>query len=131
MVRHDEASPWRYPPNCEFLYDERLRTEYERGLVPEPGPMPDLAPLITMVRRGATSLHGPPPAALPAPVPHADLRRAITEGVPELPADLGPALVRARAGYPGQETAAPSGAAARACADALVRGLRAVAGQPS
>ncbi|MFJ4472966.1 DUF4111 domain-containing protein [Streptomyces sp. NPDC089424] len=135
--------------------------------------MPDLAPLITMVRQGDTPLHGPPPAALPAPVPHADLRRAIVEGDPELLADLGPdtrnvlltlariwvtlatgairskdaaadwaperlapahrpSLAWARAGYLGQETgAAPSGAAARACADALVRGLRAVADQPS
>ncbi|MFJ4472967.1 nucleotidyltransferase domain-containing protein [Streptomyces sp. NPDC089424] len=36
VVRHDAVSPWRHPPNCEFLYGERLRAEYERGVVPGP-----------------------------------------------------------------------------------------------
>lgn len=89
VVRRDEVHPWRYPPNCEFLYGEWLRDEYERGLVPAPAPMPDLAPLLTMVLQGDAPLYGPPPAALLAPVPHADLRRAIVAGVPELMADLG------------------------------------------
>ncbi|GEC08690.1 nucleotidyltransferase [Streptomyces spinoverrucosus] len=89
VVRHDEVNPWRYPPNCEFLYGEWLREEYERGLVPAPAPMPDLAPLLTMVLQGDAPLYGPPPATLLAPVPRADLRRAIVAGVPELMADLG------------------------------------------
>lgn len=73
---------------CEFLYGEWLRDEYERGTLPGPEPMPDLAPLLTMVLLADAPLHGPPPADLLAPVPPADLRRAITAGVPELLAEL-------------------------------------------
>ncbi|MFJ5264314.1 aminoglycoside adenylyltransferase domain-containing protein [Streptomyces sp. NPDC088387] len=89
VVRHRAVRPWRYPPACEFLYGEWLREEYERGYVPVPGPMPDLAPLITMARDGDTSLYGPSPRELLDAVPPADLRRAIAAGVPELLAELG------------------------------------------
>ncbi|MFJ6657643.1 aminoglycoside adenylyltransferase family protein [Streptomyces sp. NPDC091377] len=88
VVVRGEISPWRYPPRCEFLYGEWLREEYERGYVPRPEPMPDLAPLIVMTRDGDTSLYGPPPAALLPEVPHADLRRAIVAGVPDLMAEV-------------------------------------------
>jgi predicted nucleotidyltransferase len=88
VVVQDDVRPWRYPPNCEFLYGEWLRDDYERGLVPGPHPMPDLAPLLTMTLRGDAPLYGPPPAELLDPVPHADLRRAVVEGVPQLMADL-------------------------------------------
>ncbi|WP_130796799.1 aminoglycoside adenylyltransferase family protein [Streptomyces otsuchiensis] len=89
LVVQSEVRPWRYPPRCEFQYGEWLREAYERGEVPEPGPSPDLAPLITMVLGAATPLAGPPPAQVLAPVPQADLLRAITEGVPELLAEVG------------------------------------------
>jgi hypothetical protein len=57
-------------------------------MTPSPVPSPDLAPLITMVLQANHPLFGPPPADLLDPVPHADLRRAIAEGVPGLLADL-------------------------------------------
>ncbi|MFF5478982.1 aminoglycoside adenylyltransferase family protein [Streptomyces sp. NPDC012935] len=88
LVVQDDVRPWRYPPTCEFLYGEWLRDEYERGFVPGPEPMPDLAPLLTMVLLADAPLHGPSPADLLAPVPPADLRRAITAGVPDLLAEL-------------------------------------------
>jgi predicted nucleotidyltransferase len=84
VVVQDEVRPWRYPPVCDFLYGEWLREEYERGVLPEPEPSPDLAPLLTMTLAGETVLYGPPPAQLLAPVPLADLRRAIVAGVPQL-----------------------------------------------
>lgn len=89
VVQQDAVRPWRYPPTCDFLYGEWLRDEYERGMLPEPEPSPDLAPLLTMTLDGNTVLHGPPPARLLDPVPPADLRRAVVEGVPQLIADLG------------------------------------------
>lgn len=88
VVVQDDVRPWRYPPTCDFLYGEWLRVAYERGFVPGPEPMPDLAPLLTMVMLADAPLHGPPPADLLAPVPPADLRRAITAGVPDLLAEL-------------------------------------------
>jgi predicted nucleotidyltransferase len=88
VVAQGDVRPWRYPPRCEFLYGEWLREEFERGEVPAPAVMPDLAPLISMVLLGDAPLFGPPPAQLLDPVPHEDLRRAIVAGVPELLADL-------------------------------------------
>lgn len=88
VVVQGDVRPWRYPPTCEFLYGEWLRQEYERGLVPGPAPMPDLAPLLTMALRGDAPLYGPPPAELLDPVPHEDLRRAVLAGVPELVDEL-------------------------------------------
>ncbi|CAL9549534.1 aminoglycoside adenylyltransferase family protein [Streptomyces sp. enrichment culture] len=88
VVVHGDVRPWRYPPRREYLYGEWLRDAYERGAVPEPEDDPDLAPLLTMVLRADAPLYGPPPATLLDPVPHGDLRRAITAGVPELLAEL-------------------------------------------
>ncbi|MGX1560506.1 aminoglycoside adenylyltransferase family protein [Streptomyces sp. NPDC055506] len=88
VVVRDDVRPWRYPPICDFLYGDWLREEYERGVVPGREPSPDLAPLLTMVLLADAPLHGPPPAELLDPVPHADLRRAVVAGVPDLMAEL-------------------------------------------
>lgn len=88
VVAQHDVRPWRYPPRCEFLYGEWLRDDYERGVVPEPAVVPDLAPILTMTLHGDTALLGPPPAEVLAPVPHEDLRRAIVAGVPDLLADV-------------------------------------------
>nr|WP_235787147.1 aminoglycoside adenylyltransferase family protein [Streptomyces mutabilis] len=90
VVVHGDIRPWRYPPRRDYLYGEWLRAAHERGHVPGPEDDPDLAPLLTMVLRADTPLHGPPPAALLDPVPHTDLRRAIVAGLPELTAELEP-----------------------------------------
>ncbi|MFB6845890.1 aminoglycoside adenylyltransferase family protein [Streptomyces sp. NPDC056373] len=88
VVVQDAVRPWRYPPSCEFLYGEWLRQDFERGVTPDPGPNPDLAPVLTMVLLADAPLLGPPPAELLDPVPAADLRRAIVAGVPELTEEL-------------------------------------------
>ncbi|MCX4755443.1 aminoglycoside adenylyltransferase family protein [Kitasatospora purpeofusca] len=88
VVVQSEVRPWRYPPVCDFLYGEWLRADYEAGSVPRPEPMPDLALLITMVLAGDRPLAGPPPARVLDPVPHADLVRASTAGLPGLLDDL-------------------------------------------
>lgn len=88
VVVRSEVRPWRYPPTGDFLYGEWLRAGYEAGEVPQPGPMPDLALPITMVRAGDRPLTGPRPAEVLAPVPQADLVRASVAGVPGLLDDL-------------------------------------------
>jgi streptomycin 3"-adenylyltransferase len=90
IVDAAEVRPWHYPPRGELLYGEWLRDAFERGEVPPPQPMPDLAVLVTMARRGDHPLLGPPPAELLDPVPAADLRRSIVAGIPGLLADLEP-----------------------------------------
>ena len=92
IVVASEIRPWRYPPRAEFQYGEWLRDAYESGITPEPGPSPDLAPLVAMTLAGAAAgqqpLLGPPATDVFDPVPAADLRRAILAGVPGLLADL-------------------------------------------
>ncbi|MGW2762448.1 aminoglycoside adenylyltransferase domain-containing protein [Streptomyces sp. NPDC001275] len=79
-----EMRPWRYPPTADFLYGEWLRDEFEVSGPPQPGPMPDLALLLTMVLAGNHPLTGPPPAEVLDHVPSGDLARAGVAGIPGL-----------------------------------------------
>ena len=91
MAVESEVRPWRYPAQLDLQYGDWLRREFERGdLPPWPTPSPDLAVLITIVRLGARTLFGPPPADVLDPVPRADLDRAMLDGIPDLLADLEP-----------------------------------------
>lgn len=87
VVRNDLV-PWTYPPRCDFLYGEWLRTEFGDGMVPEPHPNPDLAVLVTTLQQRSLTLRGPGPADLLEPVPPADLRRSLRDSLPPLLDDL-------------------------------------------
>ncbi|MFP8964543.1 aminoglycoside adenylyltransferase family protein [Streptomyces nanhaiensis] len=88
VVVQSEIRPWRFPPTGDFLYGEWLRDAFEAGGVPRPEPMPDLALLLTAVLAGDRPLIGPRPARVIDPVPHEDLVRASTAGIPGLLDDL-------------------------------------------
>ncbi|SDK87386.1 aminoglycoside adenylyltransferase family protein [Streptomyces indicus] len=88
VVVQSAVRPWTYPPVCDFLYGEWLRTAYEQGEVPQPAELPDLAVLLTMALAGDRTLSGPPLASVLDPVPWADVVAASTAGVPGLLADL-------------------------------------------
>ncbi|MER8006597.1 aminoglycoside adenylyltransferase family protein [Streptomyces sp. NPDC094149] len=88
VVVQCEVRPWRYPPNCDFLFGEWRREEYEAGEVPLPEAMPDLALLIATTLIGDHPLTGPRPAQILDPVPQADLVRASLAGIPNLLGDL-------------------------------------------
>jgi predicted nucleotidyltransferase len=88
LVQHSQLRPWHPAPIVELVYGEWLRVPLERGEIPEPAPMSDLAPEVTLVLAGNRALFGPPPAELIDPVPQRDLRRAVTAGIPRLVADL-------------------------------------------
>ena len=85
---HDDVRPWRYPPVMDLQYGQWLRAEYEAGLLPGREPSPDLATLLTMALAASRPLRGPALAEVLDPVPAADLRRAMTDGLPSLLADL-------------------------------------------
>ncbi|MBN3928594.1 DUF4111 domain-containing protein [Streptomyces verrucosisporus] len=88
VVVQSEIRPWRFPPTGDFLYGEWLRDAFEAGEVPHPEPAPDLALLLTTVLAGDRPLIGPPPARVIDPVPHRDLARASTAGIPDLLEEL-------------------------------------------
>jgi len=83
-----DVVPWTYPPMCDLLYGEWRREEFLAGRLPERHPNPDVAVLVTTSRQHAVALVGPPPQDVLAPVPPADLRRAIQDSLPPLLDDL-------------------------------------------
>ena len=89
IVAQADVRPWDYPPRLDFLYGDWFRTEFAAGnLAPWESPNPDLALAITQVMHADRPLFGPPPAQLLDPVPAADVRRAMLDGIPGLRGDL-------------------------------------------
>jgi len=88
VVNWHDVVPWRYPPKQEFLYGEWLRDLFEAGEIPAPVYNPDLAVLLAQVRNSGISLYGPEAAAVLAPVPLSDIRKAIRDSLPGLIAGL-------------------------------------------
>jgi predicted nucleotidyltransferase len=89
IVSQPEIRPWRYPPKMELQYGEWLRDAFLSGAIePKPAESPDLGVLITMALQSGRALIGPAPADVLDAVPHADLVRAMVDGVPSLLVDL-------------------------------------------
>jgi streptomycin 3"-adenylyltransferase len=89
IVARPDVVPWRYPPRIDFQYGEWLRDQFERGeLDPETPTSADLAILLTSVLAASRPLIGPPAAEVLSPVPSADFRRAMTDELEPLLADL-------------------------------------------
>lgn len=88
VVLQEMVKPWRPHQEREFQYGERLRGDYEAGLVPEPQPDHDLAPLSATVLTASVALVGPPAQEVIDPVPHEELVTSMREAVPSLLADL-------------------------------------------
>ena len=88
VVVRSDVVPWRYPPRQAFQYGEWEREAYLTGFVPAPRPEADLAVLLTIAVARGVALAGPPISALLAPVPAADLRRALVDLIPRLDGDL-------------------------------------------
>jgi streptomycin 3"-adenylyltransferase len=84
-----DLKPWRSPPRTDFQYGEWLREDFDAGrFAPSDPNNPDLAVLVTMVRRRGVPRFGPPADELLDPVPPGDLVTAMVAGVDSLLADL-------------------------------------------
>lgn len=91
IVVQSDARPWHFPPKLDFQYGDWFRPEFGRGeLAPWSSPNPDLAIVLAVVLRAGEPLLGPPPTELLDPIPAADLKRAMLDGIPDLLADLEP-----------------------------------------
>jgi predicted nucleotidyltransferase len=85
VVVQSDVRPWHYPPRLDLQYGDWWRAEFERGNVaPWESPNPDLAILLEMALQANHPLFGPPPAQVLDPIPSADLRRAMLDGIPAL-----------------------------------------------
>jgi predicted nucleotidyltransferase len=84
IVVQSDVRPWRYPPPMDFQYGDWWRAEFERGELPWKSPNPDLALGLEMVLQANCPLFGPPPAQVFGPIPPADFRRAMLDGIPDL-----------------------------------------------
>lgn len=84
-----DVRPWRYPPPIDFQYGEWLRDRFERGeLEPERPTNPDLTIVLQAALHASRALVGSPAAEVLDPIPPADLRRAMTDELDSLLADL-------------------------------------------
>jgi streptomycin 3"-adenylyltransferase len=72
----------------DFQYGDWWRAEFERGDEPWESPNPDLAIQLEMALQADHPLFGPPPTEVLDPIPSADVRRAMVDGIPGLLADL-------------------------------------------
>jgi len=89
IVVQADVRPWRYPPRLDFMYGDWWRGDFEAGnLAPWESPNPDLAITLSQVLAADRPLLGPPPGDLLDPIPDADLRRAMLDGIPSRLADL-------------------------------------------
>ncbi len=81
VVLRDEVVPWRYPPLRELQFGEWLRDELEAGCIQPAILDPDLAVLLTQVRRNSVTLIGGPASELFDPVPRNDLAKAFSDAL--------------------------------------------------
>jgi aminoglycoside 9-adenylyltransferase len=84
VINFSDVVPWRYPPKSELVYGEWLREGFEENRIPEPEPDPDLAIILTKVRKNSIPMLGPIAPELLDPVPIEELRLAIAESLPRL-----------------------------------------------
>jgi predicted nucleotidyltransferase len=89
IVVAGDVRPWRYPSSLDFQYGDWWRREFERGdVTPWESPNPDLTLQLEMAHQADHPLFGPPPAEVLDPIPPADVRRAMLDGIPALLSDL-------------------------------------------
>ncbi len=88
VVNLSDVVPWRYPPRYELVYGEWLRAEFEADRIPPPALDPDLAVVLTKVRKNSFAMLGPNARELFDPIPIEDLHRAIAESMPKLIGEL-------------------------------------------
>ena len=89
IVVEADIRPWRYPPPLDFQYGDWWRREFEQGeLTPWESPNPDLTLLLEVALQADHPLFGPRPRSVLDPVPPADIRRAMLDGIPALLSDL-------------------------------------------
>lgn len=69
--------PWVYPPKRELQLGEWFRKDIESGSFESPKADPDLAILITKIRKSSIALHGPSAMEIFDEVPEADLKKAL------------------------------------------------------
>ncbi|MGF1576829.1 MAG: aminoglycoside adenylyltransferase family protein [Cyanophyceae cyanobacterium] len=84
VINLADVVPWRYPPKPELVYGEWLRKDFEENRVPKPEPDPDLAIVLTKVRKNSISILGSDAHQLLDPVPTEHLKLAISESLPGL-----------------------------------------------
>jgi hypothetical protein len=88
VVVQDQVSPWRYPPEADFVYGDWLVDSLAEPPVTGPAATPNLAVEITQVLQADMVLTGPPANEVLEAVPPEDLARACRDSIPALLADL-------------------------------------------
>ncbi len=84
VINQKDVIPWQFPPKFEFMYGEWLREQFEKGDIPGSTIDPDLALLLAQLERNSINLFGPRAGEVLAPIPSADIQRAMRDSLPGL-----------------------------------------------
>ncbi|MGO3742686.1 aminoglycoside adenylyltransferase family protein [Kerstersia sp.] len=79
VLAQEDVLPWRYPARRQMQFGEWLRADLEAGVFEHAMADPDLAILLTKVRRHSLALHGPAAQRFFDPVPAGDVRHALLQ----------------------------------------------------
>lgn len=79
VLTHEDVVPWRYPARRQMQFGEWLRDDIYAGIFEQATTDPDLAILLTQVRRHSIALYGPAAQDFFDEVPAIDVQRSLLE----------------------------------------------------
>ena len=88
VINQNDMIPWQFPPKCEYMYGEWLRSEMETGKIPQAHYDPDVAILLWQARKYSNVLKGVDAKKLIPCISIEDIRKAIQYSLPGLIASL-------------------------------------------
>ncbi len=88
VINQKDIVPWQFPPKCEYMYGEWLRTEIEAGKIPQPCYDADIAILLWQARANSMVLRGKIAKELIPFIPNSEVRKAIKNSLPGLLASI-------------------------------------------
>ena len=77
MVTYSQISRWHFPPKREFQFGEWLRQDINSGVFEPPKEDPDLAILLTKIRKNSLVLFGPAALKILDPIPRLHFVKAL------------------------------------------------------
>ncbi len=84
FICQSDIIPWRFPPKCEYVFGEWLRSEIEAGHEPLPHNNPDLTILLWQAKRYGLLLKGKKIDDLVPSIPFSEIQKAIKYSLPQL-----------------------------------------------
>ncbi len=88
VINRCDITPWKFPPKCEYMYGEWLRSEIESGKIPQSCNDPDVAVLLWQTRSHSITLRGMDAEKLIPSIPFTEIRKAMEDSLSGLIASI-------------------------------------------